>query len=104
MTSTNRLTACSATSISAGSLGNRVQRPLTTRLESLKVGHGGERPMADLLGLDAGTVAKGRQQLVSKTWSATRCAELVGLPFRSYETIINYINTTTSKRGVTERS
>ena len=30
------------------------------------MGHGGDRRMAALLGLDAGTVAKGRQQLVSR--------------------------------------
>ena len=35
-------------------------------LESLTLGHGGDRKIADLLGLDPGTVAKGRQQLLSR--------------------------------------
>ena len=49
-----------------GSLLDERQRRLYAGLESLKVGHGGDRRMADLLGLDAGTVAKGRQQLLSR--------------------------------------
>ena len=48
------------------SLLDERQRRLYAGLESLKMGHGGDRRMADLLGLDAGTVAKGRQQLVSR--------------------------------------
>ena len=48
------------------SLLDERQRRLYAGLESLKVGHGGDRRMADLLGLDAGTVAKGRQQLLSR--------------------------------------
>jgi len=42
------------------------QRRLYAGLESMKLGHGGDRRIADLLGLDPGTVAKGRQQLLSK--------------------------------------
>ncbi len=42
------------------------QRRVYAGLESLKLGHGGDRQVADLLGLDPGTVAKGRQQLLSK--------------------------------------
>jgi len=42
------------------------QRRLYAGLESLTLGHGGDRTIADLLGLDPGTVAKGRQQLVSR--------------------------------------
>ena len=42
------------------------QRRLYTGLESLTLGHCGDRKIADLLGLDPGTVAKGRQQLLSR--------------------------------------
>ena len=42
------------------------QRRLYAGLESMKLGHGGDRRIADLLGLDPGTVARGRQQLLSK--------------------------------------
>jgi len=42
------------------------QRRLYAGLESLKLGHGGDRRIANLLGLAPGTVAKGRQQLLSE--------------------------------------
>lgn len=42
------------------------QRRLYAGLESLTLGHGGDRKIAALLGLDPGTVAKGRQQLVAR--------------------------------------
>lgn len=42
------------------------QRRLYAGLESLKVGHGGDRAIADLLGLDAGTVARGRCELLAR--------------------------------------
>jgi hypothetical protein len=42
------------------------QRRLYAGLESLKLGHGGDRKIADLLGLDPGTVAKGREELLSQ--------------------------------------
>ena len=45
---------------------NEQQRRLYAGLESLTLGHGGDQKIADLLGLDPGTVAKGRQQLVSR--------------------------------------
>ncbi len=35
-------------------------------LESLKFGHGGDRKIAELLGIDVGTVARGRQQLLAQ--------------------------------------
>ncbi len=54
------------------SLLDERQRRLYAGLESLKVGHGGDRRMADLLGLDAGTVAKGRQQLLSRALDLDR--------------------------------
>lgn len=42
------------------------QQRLFAGLESMKWGHGGDRKVADLLGLDVGTVAKGRRQLLSE--------------------------------------
>ena len=46
------------------SLLDEKQRRLYAGLESLKIGHGGDRRIADLLGVDAGTVARGRQDLL----------------------------------------
>jgi len=45
------------------SLLDERQRRLYAGLESQKFGHGGDRKVADLLGLDAHTVAKGRREL-----------------------------------------
>lgn len=42
------------------------QRRLYAGLESMKLGHGGDRRIADLLGLDPSTVALGRKQLRSQ--------------------------------------
>lgn len=42
------------------------QRRLYAGLESLKFGHGGDRKIAELLGIDLGTVARGRQQLFAR--------------------------------------
>ena len=47
------------------SLLDERQRRLYAGLESQKFGHGGDRKIADLLGLDAHTVAKGRRELFS---------------------------------------
>jgi hypothetical protein len=47
------------------SLLDEQQKRLYAGLESLKLGHGGDRKMAELLGLDVGTVARGRQQLLA---------------------------------------
>jgi len=41
------------------------QRRLYAGLESLKLGHGGDRRIASLLGMDPHTVARGRQELIS---------------------------------------
>lgn len=41
------------------------QRRVYAGLESLQHGHGGDRRMAQLLGLDVSTVARGRQELLS---------------------------------------
>ncbi len=46
------------------SLLNEQQRRLYAGLESLKQGHGGDRQLAQILGLDEETVARGRQQLL----------------------------------------
>ena len=42
------------------------QRRLYAGLESLKIGHGGDQRIADLLVLDRGTVAKGREELLAQ--------------------------------------
>ena len=46
------------------SLLDEKQRRLFAGLESLKEGHGGDRHIAELLGLDPHTVAKGRRELL----------------------------------------
>ena len=42
------------------------QRRLYAGLEALKTGHGGDARMAELLGLDVGTVARGRRELLAQ--------------------------------------
>jgi hypothetical protein len=46
------------------SLLDERQRRLYAGLESLKLGYGGDVKMAELLGLDVGTIARGRKQLI----------------------------------------
>lgn len=48
------------------SLLDEQQRRLYAGLEALKSGHGGDARIAELLGLDAGTVARGRRQLLEQ--------------------------------------
>lgn len=48
------------------SLLDEKQRRLYAGLESLKIGHGGDRAMAELLGLGVGTVAHGRRELLDR--------------------------------------
>jgi len=48
------------------SLLDEQQRRLYAGLESLKLGRGGDRQLADFLDLDAHTVARGRQQLLAQ--------------------------------------
>lgn len=48
------------------SLLDEKQRRLYAGLEALKIGHGGDRKIADLLDLDPGTVAKGRKELLDR--------------------------------------
>lgn len=54
------------------------QRRLFAGLESLKWGHGGDRKVADLLGIDVGTVAKGRRQLLSQDVETERARKAGG--------------------------
>jgi hypothetical protein len=46
------------------SLLDEKQRRLYAGLEALKTGRGGDAQIADLLGLDVGSVARGRQDLL----------------------------------------
>jgi len=48
------------------SLLDERQRRLYAGLESMKLGHGGDRQIAGLLGLDPSTVARGRKQLLDE--------------------------------------
>lgn len=48
------------------SLLNEQQRRLYAGLESLMCGYGGDRKVADLLGLDEHTIAKGRKQILQR--------------------------------------
>jgi hypothetical protein len=47
------------------SLLDERQRRLYAGLEALKIGHGGDGQIAGLLGIDPGTVARGRHDLVA---------------------------------------
>ena len=47
------------------SLLDERQRRLYAGLEAMKVGHGGDAQVAELLGIDPGTVARGRQELLA---------------------------------------
>lgn len=47
------------------SLLDERQRRLYADLEALKIGHGGDSQMAELLGMDPGTVARGRRELIA---------------------------------------
>ncbi len=47
------------------SLLDEQQRRLYAGLESLQQGHGGDRRMAELLGLDVASVARGRHELLT---------------------------------------
>jgi hypothetical protein len=54
------------------------QRRLYAGLEALKLGHGGDRTIADILGLDPGTVAKGRRELLSEDVQTERVRKMGG--------------------------
>lgn len=47
------------------SLLNEKQRRLYAGLEAMKMGHGGDRRLSDLLGIDVQTVAQGRSELIT---------------------------------------
>jgi hypothetical protein len=48
------------------------QRRLYAGLEALKTGHGGDARMAEILGLDVGTVARGRRELLAQDVEVSR--------------------------------
>lgn len=48
------------------------QRRLYAGLEALKLGHGGNQAIAEKFGLDAHTVAKGKQELLERTYLTAR--------------------------------
>lgn len=54
------------------------QRRLYAGLESLKTGHGGDARIAELLGLNAGTVARGRRELVEQDVEVERIRKAGG--------------------------
>src|SRR5207248_1265138 len=54
------------------SLLDEQQRRLFAGLESIKLGHGGDSVLAEFLGLDPHTVARGRQQLLDQNVSTAR--------------------------------
>jgi len=54
------------------------QRRLYAGLESLKLGHGGDRQLAEFLNLDTHTVARGRQQLLDQDVAFARVRKLGG--------------------------
>lgn len=60
------------------SLLDEKQRRLYAGLEALKTGRGGDARMAELLGLDRGTVARGRQELLRQEVEADRVRKVGG--------------------------
>jgi hypothetical protein len=54
------------------------QRRLYAGLESLKFGHGGDEKIAELLGLDVRTIARGRNQLVARDLEIERVRKAGG--------------------------
>ena len=60
------------------SLLDEQQRRLYAGLESLKLGRGGDRSLADFLDLDPHTVARGRQQLLTQDVEVDRARKTGG--------------------------
>ena len=60
------------------SLLDEKQRRLYAAIESLKLGHGGDRQLAGFLGLDPHTVARGRRQLLEGDVEPSRVRKLGG--------------------------
>jgi hypothetical protein len=54
------------------SLLDEQQRRVYAGLESLKSGHGGDRRIAELIGLDVGTIARGRHELLAQDVAVDR--------------------------------
>ena len=54
------------------------QRRLYAGLESLKLGYGGDRRIADFIGLDPHTVAKGRRELLEQDFAVDRIRQAGG--------------------------
>ena len=54
------------------------QRRLYAGLESLKLGYGGDRRIADFIGLDPHTVAKGRRELIERDFEVDRIRKAGG--------------------------
>jgi hypothetical protein len=51
---------------------NEKQRRLFLGFESLRLGHGGDKTLSALTGMDARTIAKGRRELLSRNISVER--------------------------------
>jgi len=60
------------------SLLDEKQRRLYAALESLKLGHGGDRQLADFLHLDPHTIARGRQELLNREVELGRVRKIGG--------------------------
>lgn len=60
------------------SLLDEQQRRLYAGLESLKSGRGGDRRIAELLGLDTGTIARGRRELLAQDVAVERVRRIGG--------------------------
>ena len=60
------------------SLLDERQRRLFAGLESLRFGHGGDRTVADALGLSSATVASGRKQLIAGGFDPHRIRQAGG--------------------------
>ena len=60
------------------SLLNEKQRRLYAGLESLKMGFGGDQRMAEFIGLDPHTVAKGRRELLEQDLAVDRIRKIGG--------------------------
>ena len=58
------------------SLLNEKQRRLYAGLESLRLGYGGDRKVAEFLGIDAHTVARGREQLLAGDFEPERIRKM----------------------------
>lgn len=60
------------------SLLDEKQRRLYAGLESLKLGHGGDERIAELLGIDVSTIARGRRQLLERDVEIERIRKVGG--------------------------